>query len=45
MVAGVMAVSSCDKYDLDKTDPEGWGASIYNYLETNGNYTNMVRLI
>lgn len=40
-----MSISSCDKYDLDKTDPEGWGASIYSYLEESGNFTNTVRLI
>lgn len=44
-VAGVMSFSSCDKYDLDKTDPEGWGASIYSYLVEAGNYRNTVRLI
>lgn len=38
-------ITSCSKYDLDETDPEGWGASIYSYLEEQGNYTNMVRMI
>lgn len=38
-------ISSCSKYDLDETDPEGWGASIYSYLAEQGNYTNMVRMI
>ena len=37
--------TSCDKYDLDKTDPEGWGASIYSYLAEDGHYTNTIRLI
>ena len=38
-------ITSCSKYDLDETDPEGWGASIYSYLEEQGNYTNTVRMI
>ena len=38
-------ISSCSKYDLDETDPEGWGASIYSYLNEQGNYTNTVRMI
>lgn len=37
--------TACDKYDLDETDPEGWGASIYSYLEEDGNFTNTVKLI
>lgn len=38
-------LSSCSKYDLDETDPEGWGASIYNYLEEGGKFENTRRLI
>lgn len=38
-------ITSCSKYDLDETDPEGWGASIYSYLNEQGNYTNTVRMI
>ena len=38
-------ITSCSKYDLDESDPEGWGASIYSYLEEQGNYTNTVRMI
>ena len=38
-------LTSCDKYDLDETDPDGWGASIYSYLEDDGNYSNTIRLI
>lgn len=45
LAAGLGGFISCSQYDLDKTDPEGWGASIYNYLEEDGNYTNMLRLI
>lgn len=37
--------TACDKYDLDKTDPEGWGASIYSYLVDEGNFQNTIRLI
>ena len=37
--------SSCSQYDLDETDPEGWGASIYSYLDEQGYYTNTIRLI
>lgn len=36
---------SCDKYDLDERDPEGWGASIYSFLNDAGNYTITTRLI
>lgn len=43
--AGVASFTSCDKYDLDSVDPEGWGATIFTYLEDNGNFTNTVRLI
>ena len=42
LVGGLL---SCDKYDLDERTPEGWGASIYSWLEEAGNYTNTVRLI
>ena len=38
-------ITSCSKYDLDETDPEGWGASIFSYLNEQGNYTNTVRMI
>ncbi len=41
----LMQFTSCTKYDLDENDPAGWGASIYSYLEDDGNYTNTVRLI
>lgn len=39
------SIASCSQYDLDERDPEGWGASIYNYLEVQGNYTNTLNLI
>ena len=37
--------SSCTKYELDESVPEGWGESIYSYLNDQGNYTNTIRLI
>lgn len=37
--------TACDKYDLDETNPAGWGASIYSYLEDDGNYKNTIKLI
>lgn len=37
--------TSCSQYDLDENDPEGWGASIYSYLEEQGNYSNTLKLI
>lgn len=43
--AFMTSFSSCEKYDLDEKDPEGWGASIYNYLEEAGNFKNTTRLI
>jgi uncharacterized surface protein with fasciclin (FAS1) repeats len=30
---------------LDEKTPDGWGASIYSWLDEQGNYTNTVRLI
>ncbi len=44
-LSGGGLVVGCSDYDLDDTTPEGWGSSIYNYLETQGNYTNMLKLI
>ena len=44
-LAGSGMFSSCSEYDLDERTPEGWGASIYSWLNEQGNYTNTVRLI
>ena len=48
-VAGVLLgsawLSSCSQYDLDEKTPEGWGSSIYSWLDEQGNYTNTVRMI
>ncbi|MCR4602507.1 MAG: hypothetical protein K5683_03090 [Prevotella sp.] len=30
---------------MDERTPEGWGASIYSWLDEQGNYTNTVRMI
>ena len=38
-------LTSCSDYDLDEKTPDGWGASIYSWLDEQGNYTNTVRLI
>ena len=32
-------------YDLDERTPDGWGASIYSWLDEQGNYTNTVQMI
>lgn len=39
-------LSACeDGYDLADKQPDWLGSSIYDYLETEGNYTNVVQLI
>lgn len=39
-------LSACsDGYDLAENDPSWLGSSIYDYLKSEGNYTNTVRLI
>lgn len=43
IVAG--GLSACSGYDLAEEDPSWLGSSIYDYLKTDGNYTNVVRLI
>lgn len=45
LLAGGSVVSSCSEYDLDQKDPEGWGSSVYSWLDEQGNYTNTVRMI
>lgn len=44
-LVGGMALTSCHQYDLDEKSPEGWGNSIYSWLDEQGNYTNTVRMI
>ena len=38
-------LSACEGYDLAENDPDWLGSSIYDYLKSEGNYTNLVRLI
>ncbi len=46
LFVGASAFVSCtDKYDLDEKMPEGFGSSIYGWLNEQSNYTNTVRLI
>ena len=45
LLAGAGALASCSQYDLDEKAPEGWGMSIYGWLEDQGNFTNTVRMI
>ena len=45
LLAGGGVLSSCSQYDLDERLPDGWGSSIYSWLDEQGNYTNTVRLI
>ncbi|MBQ8487686.1 MAG: fasciclin domain-containing protein [Prevotella sp.] len=45
LLAGCGALLSCQEYDLDERTPDGWGSSIYSWLDEQGNYTNTVRMI
>ena len=45
LVVGAVALNSCEQYDLDEKTPEGWGSSIYSWLDEKGNYTTTVHLI
>ena len=45
LLAGGSVFMSCSQYDLDERTPEGWGSSIYSWLDEQGNYTNTVRMI
>ncbi|MGN1263951.1 MAG: fasciclin domain-containing protein [Prevotella sp.] len=46
LLGGFLAVCSCSEdYDLDEKSPDWLGASIYEYLAGQGNYTNLVRMI
>lgn len=38
-------LSSCDGYDLAEKTPDWLGSSVYDYLNDDGNYTNMVKII
>ena len=45
LVVCAMLLTACDGYDLDERTPEGWGSSIYDYMASQGNFSNMVRMI
>ncbi|MBN1133130.1 MAG: fasciclin domain-containing protein [Bacteroidales bacterium] len=45
VLTGLWLVSCVDEYTYDDEEPEWLGASIYDYLKTDGNFTNYVRLI
>ena len=45
LLAGGSAFTSCTDYDLDERTPDGWGSSIYSWLDEEGNFTNTVRMI
>lgn len=46
IVIGVSLFASCaDDYYYDDREPDWLGSSIYDYLKTDGKYTNYVRLI
>lgn len=38
-------LTACEGYDLAEKEPSWLGSSIYDYLNDDGNYTNMVRMI
>ena len=44
-LVGGVSLTSCQEYDLDEKTPDGYGASIYSWLDGQGNFTNTVRLI
>jgi len=46
LVMGLTLLASCtDDYFYDKKEPTWLGASIYDYLKTDGHFTNYVKLI
>ena len=45
LLAGGSVLTACSEYDLDERTPDGWGSSIYSWLDEQGNYTNTVRMI
>ena len=44
-LAGMGGLVSCSEYDLDEETPAGWDRSIYSWLNEQGNFTTMVKLI
>jgi len=45
LASGGFTLTGCSEYDLDEKTPEGWGTSIYGWLNDRSDYTNTVRLI
>ena len=45
LLAGMFSLIACSGYDLDEKDPSWLGASIYDYLNEQGTYTNTVKII
>ncbi len=46
LVMGITLLASCkDDYPYDNSEPTWLGASIYDYLKTDGHFTNYVKLI
>lgn len=45
LLAAGSTLTSCSQYDLDEKTPDGWGSSIYGWLDEQGNFTNTVKLI
>lgn len=45
MIAAGGLLSCNDGYDLAEEDPSWLGSSIYEFLQSDGNYTNMVKII
>ena len=45
LAGGGGLLAGCSEYDLDERTPDGWGESIYSWLNERSDYTNTVRLI
>lgn len=45
LAVGSFFAVSCDTYQYDDKEPDWLGASIYDYLKTDGHFTNYTRLI
>lgn len=45
MLMVMLTFSACDQYPYDDKEPEWLGSSIYEYLKSDGNYSNYTRMI
>jgi hypothetical protein len=45
MLMVLLTFSACDQYPYDDKEPEWLGSSIYEYLKSDGNYSNYTRMI